>query len=109
MRTQRPPSPRSTPTLTPPGIIATRDASSSIAKEPISSSRDSDQTTPLYFASKGIGSAKRGVNVTVRHVVEVGQFDRPEVERLFEQTDRMRELRRTAAPLAGRILATIFY
>jgi aspartate carbamoyltransferase catalytic subunit len=47
--------------------------------------------------------------VTVRHVVEVGQFDRAEVERLFEQTDRLRDLPRTAAPLAGRILATIFY
>jgi aspartate carbamoyltransferase catalytic subunit len=47
--------------------------------------------------------------VTVRHVVEVGQFDRAEVERLFEQTDRIRDLPRTATPLAGRILATIFY
>jgi aspartate carbamoyltransferase catalytic subunit len=42
-------------------------------------------------------------------VVEVGQFDRAEVERLFEQTDRLRALSRTAAPLAGKILATIFY
>jgi aspartate carbamoyltransferase catalytic subunit len=47
--------------------------------------------------------------VAVRHIVEVGQFDRAEVERLFEQTDRLRELPRTAAPLAGKILATIFY
>jgi len=41
--------------------------------------------------------------------VEVGQFDLAEVERLFEQTDQLRDLPRTAAPLAGRILATIFY
>jgi aspartate carbamoyltransferase catalytic subunit len=47
--------------------------------------------------------------VAVRHIVEVGQFDRAEVERLFEQTDRLRKLPRTAAPLAGKILATIFY
>jgi aspartate carbamoyltransferase catalytic subunit len=45
----------------------------------------------------------------VRHIVEVAQFDRPEVERLFEQTDRLRNLSRTATPLAGKILATIFY
>jgi aspartate carbamoyltransferase catalytic subunit len=45
----------------------------------------------------------------VRHIVEVAQFDRPEVERLFEQTDRLRTLSRTATPLAGKILATIFY
>ncbi|MEA2528051.1 MAG: aspartate carbamoyltransferase catalytic subunit [Thermomicrobiales bacterium] len=47
--------------------------------------------------------------MAVRHVVEVGQFDRAEVEQLFEQTERLRGLPRTATPLAGRILATIFY
>ncbi len=46
---------------------------------------------------------------TVRHVVEVGQFDRPGVERLFAEADRMRTLPRDASPLRGRILATIFY
>jgi aspartate carbamoyltransferase catalytic subunit len=45
----------------------------------------------------------------VRHVVEVGQFDRPEIERLFEVADCMRGLPRRAAPLAGFTLATIFY
>jgi aspartate carbamoyltransferase catalytic subunit len=45
----------------------------------------------------------------VRHIVEVGQYDRPELERLFAQTDRQRNLPRTATPLAGKILATIFY
>ena len=45
----------------------------------------------------------------VRHVVEVAQFDRPELERLFAAADRMRELPRRAAPLAGYTLATIFY
>jgi aspartate carbamoyltransferase catalytic subunit len=42
-------------------------------------------------------------------VVDVGQFDRPAIERLFESADRMRELPRSAAPLGGMTLATIFY
>jgi aspartate carbamoyltransferase catalytic subunit len=45
----------------------------------------------------------------IRHVVEVGQFDRSQIERLFAAADRMRELPRAAAPLAGYTLATIFY
>jgi aspartate carbamoyltransferase catalytic subunit len=44
-----------------------------------------------------------------RHVVEVGQFDRPAIERLFAAADRMRDLSRGSAPLAGHTLATIFY
>ncbi len=44
-----------------------------------------------------------------RHVVEVGQFDRPEIERLFDRADFMRALPPAARPLAGSILATIFY
>lgn len=44
-----------------------------------------------------------------RHVVEVGQFDRAELERLFDHADRMRALPRDARPLAGSVLATIFY
>ncbi|HEY8445742.1 MAG TPA: aspartate carbamoyltransferase [Thermomicrobiales bacterium] len=45
----------------------------------------------------------------MRHIVEVGQFTRADIERLFARADRMRQLPRGAAPLAGRILATIFY
>ncbi|MGI8476130.1 MAG: aspartate carbamoyltransferase [Thermomicrobiales bacterium] len=45
----------------------------------------------------------------VRHIVEVAQFDRPEVERLFAVADAMRTLPRGTRPLAGEILATIFY
>ncbi|MDF3038987.1 MAG: aspartate carbamoyltransferase [Thermomicrobiales bacterium] len=45
----------------------------------------------------------------IRHVVEVSQFDRPALERLFAATDRMRDLPRRSAPLAGYTLATIFY
>ena len=45
----------------------------------------------------------------IRHVIEVGQFDRPWLEDLFASADRMRELPRVAAPLQGRILATLFY
>ena len=47
--------------------------------------------------------------MTVRHVVEVGQFDRPWLEELFGHADQMQELPRDAAPLRGRILATLFY
>lgn len=46
---------------------------------------------------------------SVRHVVDVGQFDRDSIERLFASADRMRALPRSATPLAGLILATIFY
>ncbi len=45
----------------------------------------------------------------IRHVVEVGQFDRATVERLFAAADRMRDLPRDAAPLRGHLLATLFY
>jgi aspartate carbamoyltransferase catalytic subunit len=45
----------------------------------------------------------------IRHVVEVAQFDRPALERLFAATDRMRDLPRRSAPMAGYTLATIFY
>lgn len=44
-----------------------------------------------------------------RHVVEVGQFDRTDLERLFAEADRMRELAPRSTPLRGRLLATIFY
>lgn len=47
--------------------------------------------------------------MAVRHVVEVGQFDRASLEALFADADHMRSLSRTAAPLRGLILATIFY
>jgi len=47
--------------------------------------------------------------VTLRHVVEVAQFDRPWLEALFDLADEMRDLPRTAAPHTGRILATLFY
>jgi aspartate carbamoyltransferase catalytic subunit len=47
--------------------------------------------------------------VTVRHVVEVGQFDRAEVERLFSEADRLRTLAPSQRSLSGRVLATLFY
>ena len=45
----------------------------------------------------------------VRHVVDVGQFDRAGTEALFSAADRMRDMPRFSAPLAGLTLATIFY
>ncbi len=47
--------------------------------------------------------------VPKKHVVEVGQFDRPWIEQFFTDVDTMRLLPRSAAPLAGYTLATIFY
>lgn len=47
--------------------------------------------------------------MTIRHIVEVGQFDRNWVESLFDHADRMRHLNPGSAPLHGRILATLFY
>jgi aspartate carbamoyltransferase catalytic subunit len=41
--------------------------------------------------------------------VDVGQFDRPGIETLFAAADRMRDMPRFSAPLAGLTLATIFY
>ena len=49
------------------------------------------------------------LRTAVRHVVEVGQFDREGIEALFAAADRMRDLPRDAAPLRGRLLATLFY
>jgi aspartate carbamoyltransferase catalytic subunit len=51
----------------------------------------------------------RQLETAARHVVEVGQFDREGVERLFATADRMRVLPRSAAPLSGYTLATLFY
>ncbi|MCA9863001.1 MAG: aspartate carbamoyltransferase [Thermomicrobiales bacterium] len=41
--------------------------------------------------------------------MDVGQFDRPGIESLFAAADRMRDMPRFSAPLAGLTLATIFY
>jgi aspartate carbamoyltransferase catalytic subunit len=45
----------------------------------------------------------------MRHIVEVGQFEREWVEALFERADEMREVRAGDRLLPGRILATLFY
>jgi aspartate carbamoyltransferase catalytic subunit len=45
----------------------------------------------------------------VRHIVEVGQFEREWVESLFERADRMRTVRAGDGLLTGSILATLFY
>lgn len=47
--------------------------------------------------------------LALRNVVAVSQFDRPMIEELFDAADRMRTLPRTARPLTGYILATLFY
>ena len=47
--------------------------------------------------------------MALRHVVEVQQFDRELLERLFTRADAMRDLPRPSTLHAGKILATIFY
>lgn len=47
--------------------------------------------------------------MALNHVVAVSQFDRPMIEELFDEADRMRSLPADARPLAGNILATLFY
>jgi aspartate carbamoyltransferase catalytic subunit len=44
-----------------------------------------------------------------QHIVQVSQFDRAFVEKLFASADEMRDLARPSTLQAGRILATIFY
>lgn len=44
-----------------------------------------------------------------RHIVEVGQFSRNDLEFLFDRADAMRDISQPDQRLAGRILATIFY
>ncbi|MCC6314720.1 MAG: aspartate carbamoyltransferase [Thermomicrobiales bacterium] len=45
----------------------------------------------------------------IRHIVEVGQFDRADVAALFAAADRLRALPRGSDLLRGYLLATIFY
>lgn len=47
--------------------------------------------------------------MSLRNVVAVSQFNRPMIEELFDAADRMRSLPSEARPLAGNILATLFY
>lgn len=44
-----------------------------------------------------------------RHIVEVSQFSRDDLELVFDRADAMRALTQLDQRLAGRILATIFY
>jgi aspartate carbamoyltransferase catalytic subunit len=45
----------------------------------------------------------------MRHIIEVGQFERPWIEALFRRADEMRQVASGDRMLAGRILATLFY
>jgi aspartate carbamoyltransferase catalytic subunit len=45
----------------------------------------------------------------VKHIVEVGQFERGWLDSLFARADQMRAIRAGDGLLAGRILATLFY
>lgn len=45
----------------------------------------------------------------MKHILAVEQFERPWLEEILAESDRMRQLPRDSAPLRGKILATIFY
>lgn len=45
----------------------------------------------------------------MQHIVAVEQFERAWIEQLFAEADAMRDLSPDAAPLRGKILASIFY
>jgi len=45
----------------------------------------------------------------VKHIVAVSQFERPWIEQLFDEADRMTTVRASAGLLQDRILATLFY
>lgn len=45
----------------------------------------------------------------MQHIIAVDQFDREWIERILADADAMRTLPRDAAPLRGKILASIFY
>jgi aspartate carbamoyltransferase catalytic subunit len=63
----------------------------------------------VFVAGKTVKQGAGERFVKLKNVVEVAQFDRAMIEEIFQLADKMRELPRGAAPLAGCILATIFY
>jgi aspartate carbamoyltransferase catalytic subunit len=62
------------------------------------------EAASLYFA---IGVEE--VSAVPRHIVEVSQFTRDDLEFVFERSDMMRVCRPDQRPLTGQILATLFY
>src|SRR6476469_8789498 len=69
------------------------------------------QTTVARLYSDRFALSREGTEgeLALRHIVAVNQCDRPMIEELFDSADRMRTLPRTERPLAGHILATLFY
>jgi aspartate carbamoyltransferase catalytic subunit len=63
----------------------------------------------IVVAGKAVDEGAGERFVKLKNVVEVAQFDRAMIEEIFDLADKMRELPRGSAPLAGSILATIFY
>lgn len=45
----------------------------------------------------------------MQHIVAVDQFDRPWLQNLFDEADRMRQITAADRTLTGKILATLFY
>src|SRR3954469_9369200 len=99
----------STPMLTPPGMTQARSASGIRIPNLFPPAGPGLLSGGHYTGAPGGNVVDRQPFTAVRHVVEVGQFDRPGIERSLSVADRMRDLPRAASPLAGFTLATIFY
>src|SRR5215207_9284912 len=95
--------------LTPPGMTQARSASGIRIPNRFPFAGSELPGGGHYNGTPGGNVVDRQSITAVRHVVDVGQFDRPRIERLFAAADRMRDLPRDATPLAGFTLATIFY
>ncbi|TXG87662.1 MAG: aspartate carbamoyltransferase [Thermomicrobiales bacterium] len=62
----------------------------------------------LTILFRAIRTGQRG-RLVPRHIVEVSQFSRGDLEYVFDRADEMRVLRKPDHRLDGRILATLFY
>src|SRR5215217_3113220 len=76
--------PRIAPTLTPPGTAKTRSLSCVSTLETSNVNPSADSGHDILFRQSMPHEEK---SVTIRHVVEVAQFDRPWLEALFDRAD----------------------
>ncbi len=61
-----------------------------------------------HYTGPGVSRGSKGESVP-RHIVEVSQFSRDDLEFVFDRADEMRTLPKPDHRLDGRILATLFY
>jgi aspartate carbamoyltransferase catalytic subunit len=64
---------------------------------------------PHYTPTGRIRRDRTWEGASVKHIVAVDQFERPWIEHLFADADRMRSITAVDGLLRGKILATLFY